>query len=269
MRLRLWGTRGSIAVAGPDTVRYGGDTSAVELECVDNRAVILDGGSGIRAIPITCETTERVDILLSHLHMDHVQGLPFFPPSARPRARSPCVGAGLDDEEPAGAALQISLSPTVPYPGARSGERLVPRRGPGHLPNWVTSHHRRSDFPPGVDRRVSDRRGGLVTRLHPRSRAGAGEPGIPRIGGVDLRLRPRLRSATSSSTTPSTRMRPTTNRIGWGHTSVSQLATYAEPARRRTLGHVPSRPVGRRRRPRCPPRGLWPTGSTAPGWSPG
>lgn len=84
MRARLWGTRGSIAVSGADTVRYGGDTAAVELRCVGDRLLILDGGSGIRALDADPETTSRVDILLSHLHMDHVQGLPFFPPLLDP-----------------------------------------------------------------------------------------------------------------------------------------------------------------------------------------
>lgn len=84
MRVRLWGTRGSIAVSGPDTVRYGGDTAAIELQCSGDRLVILDGGSGIRALKPDFEFTSRIDILLSHLHMDHVQGLPFFPPLLDP-----------------------------------------------------------------------------------------------------------------------------------------------------------------------------------------
>lgn len=80
----MWGTRGSIAVAGPDTVRYGGDTSAVEVECAGDRLVILDGGSGLRPLQADTGPADRVDILLSHLHMDHVQGLPFFPPLLDP-----------------------------------------------------------------------------------------------------------------------------------------------------------------------------------------
>ena len=83
MRVKLWGTRGSIAVSGPDTIRYGGDTSAVELRCTGDRLLILDGGSGIRALDVGADT-RRVDILLSHLHMDHVQGLPFFAPLLDP-----------------------------------------------------------------------------------------------------------------------------------------------------------------------------------------
>lgn len=84
MRIRLWGTRGSIAVSGPDTLRYGGDTAAVEVQCAGGNLLILDGGSGIRALKSPYEAVDRVDILLSHLHMDHVQGLPFFPPLLDP-----------------------------------------------------------------------------------------------------------------------------------------------------------------------------------------
>lgn len=83
MRLRLWGTRGSIAAGGPDTVRYGGDTSAIEVRTADGSLIMLDGGSGLRPVPAG-EDTQRIDILLSHLHMDHVQGLPFFPPLLDP-----------------------------------------------------------------------------------------------------------------------------------------------------------------------------------------
>jgi phosphoribosyl 1,2-cyclic phosphodiesterase len=84
LRFRLWGTRGSIAVSGPDTLRYGGDTATVEVQCMGDRLLILDGGSGIRALQTDPETNSRVDVLLSHLHMDHVQGLPFFPPLLDP-----------------------------------------------------------------------------------------------------------------------------------------------------------------------------------------
>ncbi|HUG08808.1 MAG TPA: MBL fold metallo-hydrolase [Acidimicrobiia bacterium] len=84
MRARLWGTRGSIAVSSADTVRYGGNTAAVELLCAGGRIIVLDGGSGIRAMASNADATTRVDILLSHLHMDHVQGLPFFTPLLDP-----------------------------------------------------------------------------------------------------------------------------------------------------------------------------------------
>lgn len=83
MKTRLWGTRGSIAAAGASTIRYGGDTSAVEVRTADGQLLILDAGSGLRPVD-TSGAPDRVDILLSHLHMDHVQGLPFFPPLLDP-----------------------------------------------------------------------------------------------------------------------------------------------------------------------------------------
>src|SRR3990172_2880086 len=74
MRISLWGTRGSLPSAGPETVRYGGNTSCVELRDAAGALVVLDAGTGIR----------RLDILLTHLHMDHIQGFGFFEPLFRP-----------------------------------------------------------------------------------------------------------------------------------------------------------------------------------------
>ena len=80
MRVCLWGTRGSIASAGPDTVAYGGNTACIEVEGRDGTVLILDAGTGVRRVGDTFETPRRIDILLSHLHMDHIQGLGFFGP---------------------------------------------------------------------------------------------------------------------------------------------------------------------------------------------
>ena len=80
MRVCLWGTRGSIASAGPDTIAYGGNTSCAEIEGRDGTIVILDAGTGIRRVGDTYREPRRVDILLTHLHMDHIQGLGFFAP---------------------------------------------------------------------------------------------------------------------------------------------------------------------------------------------
>ncbi len=80
MRVTLWGTRGSLAVAGPDTVRYGGDTSCVQVQGPDGEVIILDAGSGIRPVGTVVAGASRIDVLLTHLHMDHIQGLGFFAP---------------------------------------------------------------------------------------------------------------------------------------------------------------------------------------------
>lgn len=85
MRITLWGTRGSVARAGMHTVRYGGDTSVVEVEGSKGTRLILDGGSGMmRVTPGLGSFCERIDVLLTHLHMDHIQGLGFFYPLRDP-----------------------------------------------------------------------------------------------------------------------------------------------------------------------------------------
>ena len=83
MRVCLWGTRGSIASAGPDTVRYGGNTACAEVEGRDGTIVVLDAGTGVRRVGNTYKEPRRLDILLTHLHMDHIQGLGFFAPFFR------------------------------------------------------------------------------------------------------------------------------------------------------------------------------------------
>ncbi len=82
MWARIWGCRGSLAAPGPETVRYGGNTSCVEVRTGDGAVIVLDAGTGMRALGLSLESegAREVHVLLSHLHMDHVQGLGFFRP---------------------------------------------------------------------------------------------------------------------------------------------------------------------------------------------
>jgi ribonuclease BN (tRNA processing enzyme) len=81
VKARLWGTRGSIASPGPETTRYGGNTSCVEVTGPGGSMLILDAGTGLRRLGYEMpRDIRRVDILLTHLHMDHIQGLAFFTP---------------------------------------------------------------------------------------------------------------------------------------------------------------------------------------------
>jgi phosphoribosyl 1,2-cyclic phosphodiesterase len=85
MIVKLWGTRGSLASSGPDTVGYGGNTASAEIVSADGTILVLDAGTGIRRLGAAIDpSAERVDILLTHLHMDHIQGLGFFAPFFRP-----------------------------------------------------------------------------------------------------------------------------------------------------------------------------------------
>ena len=81
MRVTLWGTRGSLAAPGPETVRYGGNTACVEVRGKRNALLVLDAGTGIQRLGAMVRGGRgRIDLLLTHLHMDHIQGLGFFEP---------------------------------------------------------------------------------------------------------------------------------------------------------------------------------------------
>ena len=84
-RLKIWGVRGSIPVPGPETLRYGGNTTCVEVRA-DGEIIVLDAGTGIRALGATLEREFgadpiKISLLITHVHWDHIQGFPFFLPS--------------------------------------------------------------------------------------------------------------------------------------------------------------------------------------------
>ncbi len=91
LRVKFWGTRGSIPTPGPATIRYGGNTSCVEVRCGDE-ILMLDCGTGARemGLALTREATGRpvaVHIFVGHTHWDHIQGFPFFQPAYGPGNR--------------------------------------------------------------------------------------------------------------------------------------------------------------------------------------
>src|SRR5919197_473302 len=84
MRIRFWGTRGSLAKPGPSTIRYGGNTSCVEVRAADGTLIVLDCGTGAhelgRSLVASAVQLIRGHFLLTHTHWDHIQGFPFFAP---------------------------------------------------------------------------------------------------------------------------------------------------------------------------------------------
>jgi phosphoribosyl 1,2-cyclic phosphodiesterase len=86
VKVKLWGTRGSIPAPGPETIRYGGNTSCVGVTLADGSMLALDAGTGIRCLGLALpDEPTRLHILLTHLHLDHIQGLVFFAPAFRPQ----------------------------------------------------------------------------------------------------------------------------------------------------------------------------------------
>lgn len=96
VRLKFWGVRGSIPTPGPATVQYGGNTSCVELRA-DGQVIVLDAGTGLRPLgrELAREFKDQplyLNLLLSHTHWDHIQGLPFFEPLYHPNNRIRVLG---------------------------------------------------------------------------------------------------------------------------------------------------------------------------------
>lgn len=100
---RCWGTRGSLPSPGPHTVRYGGNTSCIEVCSSGGRRFVFDAGSGIRPlgerIVAGGQAHTPLDLFLSHFHWDHIQGLPFFAPLYDPATQLTIHGARQGDRD--------------------------------------------------------------------------------------------------------------------------------------------------------------------------
>jgi phosphoribosyl 1,2-cyclic phosphodiesterase len=117
LKIRFWGVRGSFAMPGRDFLRYGGNTTSVELVAASGQRLLIDLGTGATELAkqlMTCEFGKghgTLPILLSHTHLDHIQGLPFFTPffikgnQIRILGAAPLSGISLE------ATLQNQLSP--------------------------------------------------------------------------------------------------------------------------------------------------------------
>jgi phosphoribosyl 1,2-cyclic phosphodiesterase len=143
MSVRFWGVRGSIPCPGPDTVRYGGNTSCMEIRCGEH-VLIFDAGTGLRALGaslIEAGNVADTDIFLSHCHIDHLFGLPFFLPLHAEGYRIRIWAGNL---KPAGGVedavrkmmshplfpVEIDIAKSnVEFKDFRAGETLNPRAG--------------------------------------------------------------------------------------------------------------------------------------------
>jgi phosphoribosyl 1,2-cyclic phosphodiesterase len=236
VKVTFWGTRGSIASAGPSTQRYGGNTSSVQVVGRDGTCVILDAGTGIRALGYELPPdVRRVDILLSHLHMDHIQGLGFFEPLFREGLEAHVWGppsATLDLR----ARLSRYLSPPLfPVRLRDLASRLELHNAPDRPTEigglLVTSD---SVIHPGptVGYRIEDGASRMAYLPDHEPALGAGDfPDLPTwtsghdlAAGVDLLIH-------DAQYFPSERA----ERIGWGHSSTVEAAAFARSAGVRRL----------------------------------
>ncbi|MCP4155716.1 MAG: MBL fold metallo-hydrolase [bacterium] len=82
MRIKCWGSRGAIPVSGEEFLKYGGDTTCIEIRTKNDAAVIIDAGTGIRKLGnrLVTEKRNHIHLIFTHAHIDHLLGFPFFKP---------------------------------------------------------------------------------------------------------------------------------------------------------------------------------------------
>ena len=236
MKVRLWGTRGSLAAPGADTARFGGNTACVEVRGRDGTLLVLDAGTGIRLLGTALgeHVPRRIHVLLSHLHMDHIQGLGFFAALFNPEVETHLWG-------PAQAAWELRH---------RLARYLSPPLFPVHLrelPNLTLHEVPRGSFRVGEFRVLADRichpgftvgyrvegDGGTVAYLSDHEPA----LGVPRFPlradwtsgyllarGVDLLVHDAQYSLTEYPA-----------HVGWGHSALEHALAFARLA---DVGHL-------------------------------
>ena len=118
-QVRFWGVRGSISISDPKSVRYGGNTSCLEVRCGD-RLLIFDAGSGLRYLGnemMAGGETFDTDIFLTHTHYDHICGIPFFKPFFNPQNKFRLwAGHLLPETDLRGVLCALMKSPLFPVP---------------------------------------------------------------------------------------------------------------------------------------------------------
>jgi phosphoribosyl 1,2-cyclic phosphodiesterase len=236
----FWGTRGTLPVPGAGTVRYGGNTPCVAIRDGDGHSVILDAGTGLHGLGqvLLADPPSRLDLLLSHVHWDHIQGLPFFAPMYR-------VGQEihLHGPTPQGATLEGVLDRQVdaavfPVPQAARQARVtvsaLPAGAALEIPGFRIRTCQLSHPGGALGFRVSPSAGGPSVAYLTDNELGAGGAGrVPAgwreevtefIRGADLLIHDAMYTADLAAT-----------RAGWGHSSAPEAVALAAGA---GIGHL-------------------------------
>jgi phosphoribosyl 1,2-cyclic phosphodiesterase len=243
MEIQFWGVRGSIAVSGEQYLRTGGNTSCVEVRHAGER-LVLDGGTGLRALGDSLGfSPQRLTLVFSHVHWDHIQGVPFFNPAFHPDSQITLIGA----DRPSGSirdALARQMTPPqwpigldafraqLDFRGARTGQSF--EIGPFRL-TPIDLHH-----PDGV----------LAWRIEAGGTSLVYATDVEHDGTVDRRL---LAAAAGTDllihdaqyTDAEYRGQHGPSRRGWGHSTWTEAARCAYDARAQRVAlfhHDPSRP---------------------------
>ena len=116
MLIKCWGARGSVPVSGGQYLKYGGDTTCLEIRTMDGRIIIVDAGTGIRRLgrALVRDKCFEYDLLFTHAHWDHLIGFPFFQPLYNPETRIHLQGCPFAQEFIAAMLSKVMSPPNFP-----------------------------------------------------------------------------------------------------------------------------------------------------------
>lgn len=236
MRATIWGCRGSLATPGPATVRYGGNTSSVEVRTASGGLIVLDAGTGIRplGLSLAAERPRRVDLLLTHLHLDHVEGLGFFAPLFDPDCTIAVWGARRDGV-PLRDRIAAYLSPPLfPLPFDELPARIEFTEVTEE--SWriaeVTVTAAAVRHPGGAYGYRLEEDGRSLAFIPDNEPALQPDSGLAVAAGADVLLHDAQYTSEEYRT-----------RVGWGHTGLDAFAAYvaeAQPRRAVMFHHDPA-----------------------------
>ena len=120
MEITCWGSRGSISVSGKDYLKYGGDTTCIEIRTESNDTIIVDAGTGIRRVGnrLLKEGRFRYDLIFTHGHWDHLMGFPFFKPLYNRRTKIRMHRCRFHGEPVESMLSKVMAPPNFPIPYA-------------------------------------------------------------------------------------------------------------------------------------------------------
>jgi phosphoribosyl 1,2-cyclic phosphodiesterase len=227
--VRFWGVRGSIANGGAEFAGVGGNTSCVEVRA-GNELIILDSGTGVRALGQTLGADTRATFLFSHLHWDHIQGFPFFTPAYVPGNTFTLYGPGESGADLLAAMTRQMQPPNFPVTLKAMGAQLDFRT-----------------VKPGAEFEVGPARVRVAALNHPQGclgyRISVGgtsvvyatdtehpAPGVIDPGVLDLARGADLLIYDSQYTDDEYEGRCGPPRKGWGHSTIREACGLAEAA---------------------------------------
>jgi len=228
MKVTLWGTRGSIAAPGAETTRYGGNTACVEVRGADGTVLVLDAGTGIRRLgTVLPRSVQQVNLLLTHLHMDHLQGLGFFAPLYNPEAEVHIWGPASTTLSLRARLMRYLSPPLFPVRLRDLPCRLVLHEVPGgdfdigefHITSALICHPG-----PTVGYRIATAHASVAYLTDHEPALGAQQFPLPGdwtsgyvlAAGADLLIHDAQYSSEEYAQC-----------IGWGHSSILQALTFA------------------------------------------